>query len=123
MRHPASPLQERRKSAGTSLSVSQRGKTVSPVVTSGCPKRSEGGFPVGTRANTVSRAEPRTRNQKRNGLAPEELDRTRRNRCTVRNSNDDGGGNTHVHVTARIRGHTCPGAFARAEAARLHGDG
>ena len=59
MRHPASPLQERRKSAGTSLSVSQRGKTVSPVVTSGCPKRSKGGFPVGTRANTVSQAERR----------------------------------------------------------------
>ena len=75
MRHPASPLQERRKSAGTSLpisqtelgaeeicgtrDVSQRGRPVSPVVTSGCPKRSKGGFPVGTRANTVSQAERR----------------------------------------------------------------
>ena len=71
MRHPASPsLQERRKSASASVpisqtelgaeeicgtrDVSQRGRTVSPVVTSGCPKRSKGGFPVGTRANTVS---------------------------------------------------------------------
>ena len=36
--------------------VSKRGKTVSPVVTSGCPKRSEDGFPVGTRANTVFQA-------------------------------------------------------------------
>ena len=83
MRHPAS-LQERRKSAGASLlmsqvelgaeeicgtrDVSKRGRTVSPVVTSGCPKRSEGGFPVGTRANTASPAEPRKRNRK---LLPE----------------------------------------------------
>ena len=29
-----------------------------PNVTSGCPKRSEGGFPVGTRTNTAFRAEP-----------------------------------------------------------------
>ena len=36
--------------------VSKRGKTVSPVVTSGCPKRSEDGSPVGTRANTVFQA-------------------------------------------------------------------
>ena len=28
-----------------------------PNVTSGCPKRSEGGFPVGTRTNTAFRAE------------------------------------------------------------------
>ena len=28
-----------------------------PKVTSGCPKRSEGGFPVGTRTNTAFRAE------------------------------------------------------------------
>ena len=75
MRHPASPLQERRKGAGASLlmsqvrlgaeeicgtrDVSKRGRTVSPVVTSGCPKRSKGGFPVGTRANTASQAERR----------------------------------------------------------------
>ena len=32
---------------------SQRGKAVSSVVTSGCPKRSEGGFPVGTRTITA----------------------------------------------------------------------
>ena len=30
-----------------------RGGAVSSVVTSGCPKRSEGGFPVGTRTNAV----------------------------------------------------------------------
>ena len=33
--------------------LSQRGKAVSSVVTSGCPKRSEGGFPVGTRTITA----------------------------------------------------------------------
>ena len=36
--------------------VTKQGKTVSPVVTSGCPKRSEDGSPVGTRANTVFQA-------------------------------------------------------------------
>ena len=66
---------------------------------------------------------PPKRNQKGNELAPEELDRTRRNRCTVRNSDNDGGSNAHVHVTRRIGGYTSPGTFARAEAARLHGDG
>ena len=63
------------------------------------PELCEGGFPVGTRANTASQAESRKRNQKRKELAPEELNRTRRDRCTVRNSNDDGGSNAHVHVT------------------------
>ncbi len=43
--------------------LSQRGKAVSSVVTSGCPKRSEGGFPVGTRTNTAFRAEPSGRNE------------------------------------------------------------
>ena len=38
------------------IRYTKQGKTVSPVVTSGCPKRSEDGFPVGTRANTVFRA-------------------------------------------------------------------
>ena len=38
--------------------LSQRGKAVSSEVTSGCPKRSEGGSPVGTRTNTAFRAEP-----------------------------------------------------------------
>ena len=33
--------------------VPQHGKAVSSEVTSGCPKRSEGGFPVGTRTITV----------------------------------------------------------------------
>ena len=33
--------------------LSQRGKAVSSEVTSGCPKRSEGGFPVGTRTITA----------------------------------------------------------------------
>ena len=56
-------------------------------------------------------------------LAPEELDRARRNRCTVRNSDNDGGSNTHVHVTRRIARHTSPCTVARAEAACLHGDG
>ena len=56
-------------------------------------------------------------------LAPEELDRARCNRCTVRNSDNDGGSNTHVHVTARIRGYASPCTVARAEAACLHGDG
>ena len=37
--------------------LSQRGKAVSSEVTSGCPKRSEGGFPVGTRTNTAFRAD------------------------------------------------------------------
>ena len=56
-------------------------------------------------------------------LAPEELNRTRRNRCTVRNRDNDGGSNTHVHVTRRIARHTSPCTVACAEAARLHGDG
>ena len=56
-------------------------------------------------------------------LAPEELDCARRNRCTVRNSDNDGGSNTHVHVTRRIARHTSPCTVARAEAACLHGDG
>ena len=34
-----------------------RGGAVSSVVTSGCPKRSEGGFPVGTRTNAVPHAQ------------------------------------------------------------------
>ena len=41
-RHPATPSEERR---------------YRPNVTSGCPKRSEGGSPVGTRTNTAFRAE------------------------------------------------------------------
>ena len=51
--------------------VPQRGKAVSSEVTSGCPKRSEGGSPVGTRTNTAFRAESkqkqpcRTREHKR----------------------------------------------------------
>ena len=36
---------------GTRLGA--RGGAVSSVVTSGCPKRSEGGFPVGTRTSTA----------------------------------------------------------------------
>ena len=43
---------------GRTRTVPQRGKAVSSEVTSGCPKRSEGGFPVGTRTNTAFRAEP-----------------------------------------------------------------
>ena len=39
---------------GTRLGA--RGGAVSSVVTSGCPKRSEGGFPVGTRTNIVPSA-------------------------------------------------------------------
>ena len=38
---------------GRTRIVPQRGKAVSSVVTSGCPKRSEGGFPVGTRTITT----------------------------------------------------------------------
>ena len=38
---------------GRTRTVPQRGKAVSSEVTSGCPKRSEGGFPVGTRTITV----------------------------------------------------------------------
>ena len=68
------------------------------------------------------RAPPYSR-PKQSKLAPEELNRTRRNRCTVRNSNDDGGSNAHMHVTRRIGRYASPGAFACAEAARLHGDG
>ena len=78
--------------------------------------RNEGVYrlPSGTRNGT---------NYSKSKLAPEELDRTRRNRCTVRNSDNDGGSNAHVHITRRIGRHTSPGAFACAEAARLHGDG
>ena len=36
-----------------STRLGARGGAVSSVVTSGCPKRSEGGFPVGTRTYTV----------------------------------------------------------------------
>ena len=43
---------------GRTRTVPQRGKAVSSEVTSGCPKRSEGGSPVGTRTNTAFRAEP-----------------------------------------------------------------
>ena len=60
---------------------------------------------------------------KQSKLAPEELNRTCCDRYTVRNSDNDRGSNAHVHVTARIGGYASPGAFARAEAARLHGDG
>ena len=42
---------------GRTRTVPQRGKAVSSEVTSGCPKRSEGGFPVGTRTNTAFHAE------------------------------------------------------------------
>ena len=42
---------------GRTRTISQRGKAVSSEVTSGCPKRSEGGSPVGTRTNTAFRAE------------------------------------------------------------------
>ena len=38
---------------GRIRTVPQHGKAVSSEVTSGCPKRSEGGFPVGTRTITV----------------------------------------------------------------------
>ena len=38
---------------GRTRTVPQRGKAVSSEVTSGCPKRSEGGFPVGTRTITT----------------------------------------------------------------------
>ena len=38
---------------GRTRTAPQRGKAVSSVVTSGCPKRSEGGFPVGTRTITA----------------------------------------------------------------------
>ena len=38
---------------GRTRTVPQRGKAVSSEVTSGCPKRSEGGFPVGTRTITA----------------------------------------------------------------------
>ena len=43
---------------GRTRTVPQHGKAVSSEVTSGCPKRSEGGFPVGTKTNTAFRAEP-----------------------------------------------------------------
>ena len=43
---------------GRTRTVPQHGKAVSSEVTSGCPKRSEGGCPVGTRTNTAFRAEP-----------------------------------------------------------------
>ena len=78
--------------------------------------RNEGVYrlPSGTRNGT---------NYSKSKLAPEELDRTRRNRCTVRNSDNDGGSNAHMHITRRIGRHTSPGAFACAKAARLHGDG
>ena len=57
------------------------------------PCRNEGEYrlPSGARNGT---------NYSKSGLAPEELDRTRRNRCAVRNSDNDGGCNAHVHVTA-----------------------
>ena len=38
---------------GRTRTAPQRGKAVSSEVTSGCPKRSEGGFPVGTRTITT----------------------------------------------------------------------
>ena len=38
---------------GRTRTVPQRGKAVSSEVTSGCPKRSEGGCPVGTRTITT----------------------------------------------------------------------
>ena len=38
---------------GRTRTVPQHGKAVSSEVTSGCPKRSEGGFPVGTRTITT----------------------------------------------------------------------
>ena len=38
---------------GRTRTAPQRGKAVSSEVTSGCPKRSEGGFPVGTRTITA----------------------------------------------------------------------
>ena len=49
-------LQEQRKGIARpgAKSLDMR-KAVSPVVTSGCPKRSEGGSPVGTRAYTAFR--------------------------------------------------------------------
>ena len=42
---------------GRTRTVPQHGKAVSSEVTSGCPKRSEGGFPVGTRTITAFHAE------------------------------------------------------------------
>ena len=57
---------------GHPRTVSQRGKAVSSVVTSGCPKRSEGGFPVGTRTITAfpSGTAHSTRKQKLNVKPP-----------------------------------------------------
>ena len=53
---PRIPIHAEVHISSTAAPGIQARKTVSPVVTSGCPKRSEDGSPVGTRANTVFQA-------------------------------------------------------------------